>query len=182
MPPSKVGESSETETDQEVELTHEQYEDSLEFTFGKVKQSGPVKKAKGAGETRKRLVVGFFVLSWYVFPMFMHPLAVCIVNVHINISMQNESFHIQPKPFERTISNRVHRYLLQFLAFFILMPWVGPLERSIMEQSGFNAKEYPLLFAILYDEYHNRICGVLVCCSLIALMCAWRENSKTMRF
>ena len=51
-------------------------------------------KAKSAAEMRKRLVVGFFVLSWYVFPMFMHPIAVCIVNAHINISMQNESFHI----------------------------------------------------------------------------------------
>lgn len=129
---------------------------------------------------RKRLVVGFYILAWYVFPMYVHPIVMCMVTWHIIITMQSESFYIKPKPFERTISYRMLRYALQFIAFFILMPKIGPLERSIVEASGMTAEKYPLLFAILYDDLHDKILVALVCFSLITLICAWRE--KTMRF
>ena len=161
-------------------MTKEKYEDSIAFTFGKVKQAGSASKAKNAAEMRKRLVVGFFVLAWYVFPMYVHPIVMCMVTLHIIITMQRESFQIKPKDFERTISYRVLRYAIQFLAFFILMPTIGPLERSIVEASGMTAEKYPLLFAILYDDLHDKILVALVSFSLIMLMCSWRQ--KTMRF
>ena len=136
--PTKNRDSSETETEPETILTEEKYNDSINFTFGKVKNKAPVNKAKSAAEMRKRIIVGFFVLALYVIPMFVHPLFLVLVSAQIAFTMISEAFEISSKPFERTIYYRVLRYSLELLALFYLMPIYGPLERNIMEASGYS--------------------------------------------
>mmetsp|Transcript_11905 Transcript_11905/g.15176 ORF Transcript_11905/g.15176 Transcript_11905/m.15176 type:complete len:255 (+) Transcript_11905:220-984(+) len=125
---------------------------------------------------RKRLVVGFFVLAEYVCPMFMHPLALILVNFHIVSSIHWEAYHIKMKPFEETTSYRLLRIAMSILAFFYFMPTYGAFERPILEASGLTAKENPLLFAVLYD-YHSQICVGIICLIFLIMLANWRERN-----
>lgn len=69
-------ESEETETEPECAMSTEQYKDSISWKIGKVKAPPSAAKAKASGEMQKRLIVGFYVLAWYVFPMYVHPILV----------------------------------------------------------------------------------------------------------
>ena len=70
--------SSETDTETEFEMTNNEYLDSISWCIGQVKEKKKTDKdepTKTAAEVRKRIVVGFMILSWYVSPMYINPLA-----------------------------------------------------------------------------------------------------------
>ena len=69
-------ESEETETEPECAMSNDQYQDSISWKIGKVKAPPSANKAKSPGEMQKRLIVGFYVLAWYVYPMYVHPISV----------------------------------------------------------------------------------------------------------
>ncbi len=74
-PPNLESEETETEPE-ECAMSTEQYRDSISWKIGKSKAPPSAAKAKASGEMQKRLVVGFYILAWYVFPMYVHPILV----------------------------------------------------------------------------------------------------------
>ena len=84
--------------------------------------------------------------------MYIHPILVQIVSCHMVLITHSEAFSIKEKEFE-TATYRRARYLISIVLYYILLPRFGILERSIIEASGFTAKEYPIMFMVLYD-YH----------------------------
>lgn len=88
---------------------------------------------------RKRFTVGFMVLAWYVLPMYLCPLSLVIVNTQIGLLVCYEVFAIQKKAFEDTCSRRLFSYTIVICVFFMISPIFGPLDRKIVEASGWSA-------------------------------------------
>lgn len=166
-------ESEETETEPECALTNAQYADSISWKIGKVKAPPSAAKAKaGSGEMQKRLIVGFFFLSWYVAPMYFHPILVQIVSCHMALIIHSEAFTIKEKDFEEAATYRQARYLISIVLYYIMLPRFGILERSIIEASGFTAQENPIMFMVLYD-YHIYICLGLFSLLFLLMVFSW---------
>jgi len=77
--------------------TQAQYENSTTLTLGRAKKVAPPSaqnKGKNAAEMRKRLVVGFMVLAYYVLPMYLCPLTLLVVNTHVSLMVSYEALAI----------------------------------------------------------------------------------------
>lgn len=97
----------------------------------------------------KRIIVGFFVLSMYVCPMYIHPFFDVIHSVVLCHLATKESFSIKHSQDYIDVS---FRYLLFTLVFYYTMTRYGILERGIVERSGYSAQDYPNAFYILYER------------------------------
>ena len=83
------------------------------------------------------------ILSWYVSPMYIHPLAISFVTCKFVFIVNREVFELESKErysnAERC-KNGAFRYAFQFALFYFCMPRWGILERGIVEKSGFTAE------------------------------------------
>lgn len=164
----------ETESDEEV-LSREKYEQSCQFTFGKIKAAPAVRKPPVDGEMIKRLIVGFAALAWYLAPMYIHPFLigpVCLVTCWI---VHSETFNIYRKGYETSSGSFAFRFFFLFFMYLFFLPRVGILSRKTVEASGFTAKDYPWAFTILYDR-NSEITLVALCISFVWLICKWRTR------
>ena len=130
-------------------MTTNEYLDSIEWVFGQRKETSASKNpSKSAAEVRKRVIVGFMILSWYVSPMYIHPLAVSFVTCKFVFIVNREVFELESKErqYLSACRNGAFRYAFQFALFYFCMPRYGILERGIVEKSGFTAEQYPMLF------------------------------------
>ena len=57
-------------------------------------KKGPTKTA---AEVRKRIIVGFMILSWYLSPMYIHPIAVSFVSCKFVFIVNREVFELESK-------------------------------------------------------------------------------------
>ena len=163
---------SEIETETEDELvSNEKYLESCKFVFGKVKVVSPekAKKPKVDGEMIERLVGGFCVLAYYLAPMYIHPFLICPVSIIAGGIIHSETFNVYRKDFEQSI-NFLFRFCLLTTMYLFFLPRYGVFERHIMENSGYTAKEYPLLFTILYDR-NSEITLTAFCILFVWLIC-----------
>ena len=79
-------------------MTTNEYLDSIEWVFGQRKETSASKNpSKSAAEVRKRVIVGFMILSWYVSPMYIHPLAVSFVTCKFVFIVNREVFELESK-------------------------------------------------------------------------------------
>lgn len=85
---------------------------------------------------RKRVIVGAYVMTWYVSPMYICPMVQLICNLHIWVILCYESFEIKQKEFETTLSYRLLKHTFIFLCFFSLQPKFGVLNREILTASN----------------------------------------------
>jgi len=74
---------------------------------------------------------------------------------------------------------RLLSHSIIMFALFFYLPKFGPLERSIIEASGWTARTHPITFAVLYD-HHNLICIAMVCLFFICAMLVW--STRNLRF
>ena len=100
----------------------------------------------------KRTIVGFMVLAWYVFPMYVHPLVFVFVSWHIVQLIQDECFNVWRKDFEQNLMYSLFYHGHSLLMFYFLQPKIGFLQRSIVEASGFTEQTNPFLFFMLYEK------------------------------
>ena len=174
-----LSESSETEAEMECGLSLSEYNASIAWKIGQVKVPSNQNKAKSMGEIKKRIIVGFFVLSWFVVPMFVHPLAIQFVTLQVSFISSYEIFHIQKKTFEASLLYPAQQITLVLCLYILVAPRLGMLERSIMEESGFSAAQNPVLFAVLYD-YNGLI--VLSSFSLFFVVQLYLWKKRHMRY
>ena len=117
-------------------MTPEQYKDSIKWKIGQPKQGAVAKPKKTSAEVIKRIVVGFCILAWYVFPMYVHPFCVAVVTLHMSFSILNDAFKLQRKEFEGP-NQYWFRATVCGTMYYYIMPKMGILERRIVEDSGF---------------------------------------------
>ena len=140
-------------------------------------QKGP---SKSAAEVRKRIIVGFMILSWYVSPMYIHPLAISFVTCKFVFIVNREVFELESKEryylSAERCKNGAFRYAFQCALFYFAMPRWGILERGIVERSGYTAEEYPVLFSLLYENNMQNSIVILSSFFLLCL-CQWRDRN-----
>ena len=133
------------------------------------------KKPKVDGEMIKRLVVGFAAMAWYLIPMYVHPFMIGPVSIITASLIHSETFNIYRKDFEES-DNAVFRFCFLFFAYLWALPRYGILERTILENSGYTAQKYPLLFKVLYER-NSEIILVAFSILFIWLICQWRARN-----
>ena len=97
---SPLSDTSETETEPEIPLTKEQEQLSQQWKIGTLKPKAKQKASKKGSDMVKRLIVGFWVLSWYTLPIFTHPLVAPLFISPMIYVIHQESHEIRLKPFE----------------------------------------------------------------------------------
>lgn len=148
-----ASDTCETETEPEIPMTPEQFNESRSWKIGTVKQAPKTKGiSRSPGENTKRLVVGFMILAWYTVPIFIHPLAQPFFLIPMIYMCHSEAHYIKMKSFEEQPSYEGFRWVLFFGLFYMGLPRYGVLERDILEKSGITEDKYPTLFVFLYER------------------------------
>ena len=122
--------------------------DSRSFTIGKLKQGAkpapePVDAdapapSKKKSDLKKRVVVGFFFLTWYCTPAFVHPVALVLVTSQMAYIIFKELLELKIKDFDLSRKIPFFRTILFLIFQYACLPKFGVLERGIMEKSGFS--------------------------------------------
>ena len=157
-------------------MTPEQYQDSIKWQIGSIKDGakGSPGKGKSTSEIIKRIIVGFFILSMYVSPMYIHPFADMMHSFVVIHFCVKESFSIAH--ISQDYIDVCFRYLLQALIYYYIMIRYGILERGIVERSGYSAQDYPNVFYILYER-NTEISTIWASCIFLLGLFQWRTKS-----
>ena len=79
----------ESDTEDEPLLTDKEYQESLKWHFGEMKEASASKK-KTIWEILKRVFVGFFFLSTYINSYLVNTFTMALVPIVLEISVQSE--------------------------------------------------------------------------------------------
>lgn len=119
-----ISDTSETETEPDMQMTKEQVDQSRQWKIGTVKEAAKPKAGKSSNEMVKRVIVGIMVFSWYTVPIVTHPLASPIFLIPALYFLSSEAHHIKMKDFERASwVDEVYRCLLYLVLSFMIMPY-----------------------------------------------------------
>mgnify|MGYP001626799723 CR=1 FL=1 len=86
----------------------------------------------------------------------------------------NEGLNVSRKPFDDGFNVYLYNALATVLFYFSLPRW-GFLERSIMERSGFTAKDNPALFYWLYEK-NLQVSMMLLSGIFVILILNWSKR------
>jgi len=71
---------------------------------------------------RKRIVVGFFVLAQFIFPMYVSPFVLVLTQINFLYNLHYEVYHVLMKEFENCLSFRLMRYSVSLFVVYLFVP------------------------------------------------------------
>jgi len=119
---------------------------------------------KKKGDLRKRVPVGFFILSFYVLSYHMGQFYQALFSIYLLAVIPSELLSIARNPVKDKATKMPYfEIALWLLTVFFTLPYQVMNYRTLQE-SGVTRNDYPLLHKVLF-VYHLHIC--------LALLCVW---------
>jgi phosphatidate cytidylyltransferase len=165
---------TETETDdQDVALLVAKQKAALQA----VKKKG---SDAGKSQVKKRIIVAFFLLSWFLLPVYLgYPFVVAYV-ASIGFFFFRESSQVGRDPKKDRAVPELMGWVI-FAAFHLVWAPKFFLTKAVLEHSGLPKDEYPWLHQILF-EYNTHICFVVLIAILLWFIVSLRRGALRYQF
>jgi hypothetical protein len=131
--------------------------------------NAPPPALKKKGDLKKRIPVGFFILSFYVLSYHLGQLYQALFSIYLLAVIPVELLKVaRNKSKDQATKMPWFEIALWFITLFFTLPYQVMNYRSL-QLSGLTRHEYPLLHAILF-EYHMHIMLALICIWFVAFV------------